>query len=187
MAKVKDNYVLQGLSGKIGKLIFKMNKSGLTYTCLPPDRSNVISTKAQNKSRNKFAKAVAYAKSVLQNPVKEEKYRSLTNNQLYITALKDFLHRQKDAAKKADSLMITAEFISKHGLNNRQVNALHLIKKRGKISNSDYQKLNHISKPTATRDLQDLAKKAILSPSGIRGAGAYYEIMGPDSQIMGSK
>jgi hypothetical protein len=178
VAKFKDNYVVMGLSGKIGKLIFKTKKSGLTYTSLPPDRRNVVSTKNQKKLRNNFAKAVAYAKSVLNDPLKAEPYRSRKNNSLYITALKDYLYQQKGALKKTNRLIITEEFILKHRLNIRQVKALRFLKKRGRISNSDYQRLNHISKPTATRDLQGLVKMSILNPSGIRGAGAFYEIMG---------
>ena len=181
MAKVKNNYVVQGLTGKIGKLVFKTNRRGLTYTCLPPDRRNVISTKGQKKLRNNFAKAVAYAKSVVQDPVKAENYQSGKNKSLYITAMKDYLNQHKTVLKKAGRLIISSDYILKNRLNNRQVTALRFIQKRGRISNSDYQRLNHVSKPTATRDLQDLVKKAILNPSGIRGAGAFYELMGSDT------
>jgi hypothetical protein len=182
MARVRDNYVVQGLSGKIGKhLVFKTNKSGLTYTSRPPDRRNVVSTKAQKKLRNNFAKAVAYAKSVLKDPVKAEQYQSRKNKSLYITAMKDYLNQHRAVLKKAGRVIISNDYILKHRLDIRQVKALRFIQKRGRISNSDYQRLNHISKPTATRDLQDLVKKAILNPSGIRGAGAFYELIGSDS------
>ena len=182
MAKVKDNYVTRGLSGKIGKdLVFKLNKFGETYTSKPPDRSNVVSTKRQKKLRNNFAKAVAYAKSVLKDPVKAEKYQKGDNKSLYVMAMKDYLNQHKATLKKANLLIISNEYILKHGLSYRQVQALQLIKKRGRISNADYQRLNHVSKPTATRDLQDLVKKTILNPSGIRGAGAFYEIIGSES------
>jgi hypothetical protein len=181
MARIKDNYVVKGMSGKIGKLVFKTNKKGLTYTSLPPDRRNVISTKGQKKLRNNFAKAVAYAKSVLKDPVKAEKYQAGDNKSLYVRAMKDYLNQHKAAVKKAGLLIISNDYILKHDLNNRQVKALQLVKKRGRISNSDYMRLNHVSKPTATRDLQDLVKKTILNPSGIRGAGAFYEIIGSES------
>jgi predicted HTH transcriptional regulator len=182
MAKVKDNYVVKGLSGKIGKhLILKTNKWGLTYTCLPPDRTNVISTKGQQKLRNNFAKAVAYAKSVLQDPVKAEHHQKEKNKSLYIRALKDYLNQRTAVLKKGSPIIISNDFILKHHLNIRQVKALQFIHKRGRISNSNYQRLNQISKPTATRDLQDLVKKAVLTPSGTRGAGAFYELMGSDS------
>ncbi len=177
MAKIKDNYVTHGISGKIGDKVFKYNKFGKTYISDPPDFSNVIPTKRQKKFRNNFAKAVAYAKSVLKDPIKAEKYLTGDNKSLYVKALKDYLHQHKAAQKKAARLIIDDSFVLKHHLNLRQIKALRTIQKRGRISNSDYQHLNHVSKPTATRDLQDLVKKAILNPSGIRGAGAYYEIL----------
>ena len=178
MAKIKDNYVTQGISGKIGKLIFKYNKFRTSYASLPPDLSNVIPTKSQRKLRNNFAKAVSYAKSVLKDPIKAEKYHTGDNKSLYVKALKDYLGQHKTAQKKAARLIIDDTFVLKHHLNLRQIKALRTLQKRGRISNSDYQHLNHVSKPTATRDLQDLVKKAILNPSGIRGAGAFYEILG---------
>ena len=177
MAKIKDNYVTRGISGKIGKLVFKYNKFRNPYVSLPPDLSNVIPTKRQKKLRNNFAKAVDYAKSVLKDPVKAEKYQTGDNKSLYVKALKDYLHQHKAARKKAARLIIDDTFVLKHHLNLRQIKALRTIQKTGRISNSDYQHLNHVSKPTATRDLQDLVKKAILSSSGVRGAGAFYEIL----------
>lgn len=181
MGRVKDNYVVKGASGKIGDTIYKTNKFGETYTCAPPDVSNVVPTKAQNKLRNNFAKAVAYAKSVLNDPAKAELYKSGDNKSVYIKALKDYFQQQKGKKSRADHLIINDDFILKHGLSHRQVKALRFLKNRGRITNSDYQRLNHISKPSSTRDLQDLVKKAIIKPSGIRGAGAFYEIMGSES------
>ena len=180
MAKIKDNYVTQGISGKIGKLVFKYNKFRKSYVSLPPDLSNVIPSKGQNKLRNNFAKAVAYAKSVLKDPMKAEKYQTGDNKSLYVKAMKDYLNQHKAARKKAALLVINDTFVLKHHLNLRQIKALRALQKRGRISNSDYQHLNHVSKPTTTRDLQDLVKKEILKPSGIRGAGAFYEILGSE-------
>jgi len=177
MAKIKDNYVTHGISGKIGDKVFKYNKFGNTYISDPPDFSNVIPTKRQKKFRNNFAKAVSYAKSVLKDPIKSEKYQTGDNKSLYVRALKDYLSQHKTAGKKAARLIIDDSFVLKHHLNLRQIKALRTIQKRGRINNSDYQHLNHVSKPTATRDLQDLVKKAILNPSGVRGAGAFYEIL----------
>jgi hypothetical protein len=180
MAKIKDNYVTHGISGKIGKLVFKYNKFHKSYVSLPPDLSNVIPSKGQNKLRNNFAKAVAYAKSVLKDPMKAEKYQTGDNKSLYVKAMKDYLNQHKAARQKAARLVINDTFVLKYHLNLRQIKALRTMQKRGRISNSDYQHLNHVSKPTATRDLQDLVKKEILKPSGIRGAGAFYEILGSE-------
>ena len=181
MAKIKDNYVTHGISGKIGNLVFKNNKFCNSYISIPPDLSNVIPTKSQRKLRNNFAKAVSYAKSVLNNPMKAEKYQTGDNKSLYVMALKDYLNQHKAARKRAALLVIDDAFVLKNHLTLRQIKALRILQKRGRISNSEYQHLNHVSKPTATRDLQDLVKKAILNPSGIRGAGAFYEIIGSDS------
>jgi hypothetical protein len=181
MAKIKDNYVTQGISGKIGKLVFKHNKFRNSYVSLPPDLSNVIPSKGQRKLRNNFANAVAYAKSVLKDPIKAEKYQTEDNKSLYVMALKDYLNQHKAARKRAALLVIDDAFVLKNHLTLRQIKALRILQKRGRINNSEYQHLNHVSKPTATRDLQDLVKKAILKPSGIRGAGAFYEIIGSDS------
>jgi predicted HTH transcriptional regulator len=181
MAKIKDNYVTQGITGKIGDHIFKYNKFGNSYISDPPDRSGVVSTKRQKKLRNNFAKAVSYAKSVLKDPVKAAKYHTGDNKSLYVRAMKDYLNQHKIARKKAAALVINDALILNHHLSSRQVKALRHIQKKGRISNSDYQYLNHVSKPTATRDLQDLVNKAILKGSGMRGAGAFYEIIGSDT------
>ena len=110
MAKIKDNYVTHGIRGKIGDKVFKHNKFGNTYISDPPDLSNVIPTKRQRKLRNNFAKAVAYAKSVLKDPIKAEKYQTGDNKSLYVKALKDYLHQHKAARKKAARLVIDDSF-----------------------------------------------------------------------------
>ncbi len=61
-------------------------------------------------------------------------------------------------------------------LNSRQVKAIEFVKKNGRITNKDYQKLNKISRETATLDLKYLVKLEILKFSGTKGAGAYYEL-----------
>ncbi len=60
------------------------------------------------------------------------------------------------------------EDLNKLGLNERQVKAVLFAKEKGKITNSDYQTLNKISKATATRDLTDLINKQIMF---LRGSG----------------
>jgi ATP-dependent DNA helicase RecG len=61
-------------------------------------------------------------------------------------------------------------------LNARQVKAVLLAKEKGKITNSEYQTLNDVSRETATRDLKELIEKNILKSSGQKGAGAFYTI-----------
>lgn len=68
------------------------------------------------------------------------------------------------------------EYLQTLGLNERQVKAVLFAKEKGKITNSEYQKLNDCSRNTASNDLADLTEKDILKPSGQRGAGAFYTL-----------
>jgi ATP-dependent DNA helicase RecG len=74
--------------------------------------------------------------------------------------------------------IFTEDFLNKLNLNPRQVKAVLFVKEFGSISNSKYQEINKVSKPTATRDLQELNKKEILENKGKKGAGAVYILIG---------
>jgi len=53
--------------------------------------------------------------------------------------------------------------------------AVNFVKKNGRISNTDFQKLCNISKPTATRDLTELVEKyRLFDKLGQTGAGTRY-------------
>jgi ATP-dependent DNA helicase RecG len=62
------------------------------------------------------------------------------------------------------------------GLNERQIKSVLYIKENGKITNSDYQKINNCSRNSASNDLAELVDKYILLPSGKKGAGAFYTL-----------
>ena len=62
------------------------------------------------------------------------------------------------------------------GLNDRQVKAVLYVKENGKITNSEYQKINEIGKSVTIDELHDLVKKQILSRIGNIGRGTYYEL-----------
>ena len=62
--------------------------------------------------------------------------------------------------------ILNEERLIKLGLNDRQIKAVLYVKENGKITNSDYRKINDIGKTTATEDLQILADKKILTQSG---------------------
>lgn len=71
------------------------------------------------------------------------------------------------------------EHLQSLGLNDRQVKAVLFAKEKGKITNSDYQALNNISKRTATTELTELANKfKVLIKTGTSGASIYYQIVG---------
>lgn len=66
--------------------------------------------------------------------------------------------------------------LSSLGLSDRQIKAILYIKEKGKITNSEYQSLNSVSKRTATNDLSELVYKYRLINNIGFGAGSYYEL-----------
>lgn len=68
----------------------------------------------------------------------------------------------------------TEEYLQGLGLNERQVKAVMYVKKRGRITNKEYQELNSVSKPMATIDLKELVTKAVLERIGKTGRGTEY-------------
>jgi Predicted transcriptional regulator containing an HTH domain and an uncharacterized domain shared with the mammalian protein Schlafen len=61
-------------------------------------------------------------------------------------------------------------------LNERQIKAVLYAKEKGKITNSEYQKINNCSRATANRDLTELVQKDILLFNDVAGAGANYQL-----------
>jgi ATP-dependent DNA helicase RecG len=75
--------------------------------------------------------------------------------------------------------IFSEKYLKSLGLNDRQEKAIIFILGRGRISNSEYQALNKVSKATATRDLSELVEKyEILRRSGKIGAGTNYVLIG---------
>jgi ATP-dependent DNA helicase RecG len=71
------------------------------------------------------------------------------------------------------------EYLIELGLNERQIKAVLYTKENEKITNSDYQKLNEISKRTATNELTELVEKYVLfERKGTSGSSIFYKIMG---------
>lgn len=71
---------------------------------------------------------------------------------------------------------LTDEVIKVLNLNDRQKKAMDYLKKYGRISNPEYQKIANSIKKTATRDLNDLKQKGIITQIGSRGPGVHYII-----------
>ena len=65
----------------------------------------------------------------------------------------------------------------KFGLNARQINAVQYVKERGKITNSEYQEINHISRRTATDELTELVDTfGFFKKLGTAGTSVMYEL-----------
>jgi len=68
----------------------------------------------------------------------------------------------------------TEEYLRKKGLNERQIKAVMYVKKKGKITNKEYQDLCKVQKRQSTDDLKILENNEILNRIGITGKGTYY-------------
>jgi ATP-dependent DNA helicase RecG len=70
-----------------------------------------------------------------------------------------------------------ADSLREMGLNERQIRAMLYVKEEGRITNAEYQKINKISKRTATNDLMELSDVfSVLKKHGTSGSNVYYEI-----------
>ena len=72
----------------------------------------------------------------------------------------------------------TEENLKKLGFNERQIKAVMYVKRKGKITNKEYQALNIISKKTASRDLNFLVEKGVFEQIGVTGKGTEYVLKG---------
>jgi ATP-dependent DNA helicase RecG len=72
--------------------------------------------------------------------------------------------------------------LAEMGLNLRQIKAMLYVKEKGRINNSEYQKINQCARNTATNDLNKLVKMKMIHSSGQKGAGAFY-IMATETKI----
>lgn len=93
MAKVKDNPVTEGLSGKLGKrLVFRHMKDGRTILATRPDYTGHIWTADQQTHHNRFQQAAAYALVASKtNPLYAKLARGTAKN-AYNIALSDWFH-----------------------------------------------------------------------------------------------
>jgi ribosomal protein L18 len=98
MARVKNNALLAGISGRIGNsLIIKQYSYGTVLSAMP-DMSKVKKSKLQKLKQTDFAKAVAYAQSIIRDKKKKEKYAKTIEEgkTVYHAAIKEYLDKMKE-------------------------------------------------------------------------------------------
>ena len=69
---------------------------------------------------------------------------------------------------------LTTSVLTQLALNDRQRRAVLIAKTEGRLSNLEYQETFDVSKPTASRDLEDMVRKGVLEKVGITGKGTHY-------------
>src|SRR5690606_29438713 len=93
MAKVKNNIVTEGLSGKLGDRIVFRQFGGKTIVAVKP-QATAERSEAQLKQVQKFKDAARYASKAIQNPVSKEAYAlraTKPGQSAYTVALTDYL------------------------------------------------------------------------------------------------
>ncbi|MCY7357743.1 MAG: putative DNA binding domain-containing protein [Rudanella sp.] len=66
------------------------------------------------------------------------------------------------------------ELLRQAGLHDRQVKAVQYAKQQGRITNSDYQRINSCSRNTASADLKELTQLGWLKQVGTKGSSSFY-------------
>lgn len=110
MATSKNNIVTDSLSGRIGNVIFK-DYGDKTVMSKCPDMSKVIKTEKQLDNQYNFKVAQAYAKKLINDPVKKaELTKTLKEGQkAYHAAISKYLKQIKiaDLARTENQWLMT--------------------------------------------------------------------------------
>ena len=95
MAYQHTNILLSQLRGSLGKqIVIKQYKSGTVVTKFP-NMDRMRKSQLQGMYQERFARAVAYAQSILRKPEKKKAYaRTLKKGKsVYYTAIREYLDR----------------------------------------------------------------------------------------------
>ena len=176
MAIVIDNIVTTGLSGPVGELIFKKYGDKIVVS-KKPDMSGIKKSKSQKKCNKKFAKAVAYAKKAAKDENIVQNTTVEPGKNLYNKCISLQMSGNQVAPELTPAKRFSREQLEQQGLNPRQVKAVLHLQSKKELTNAIYQRINNTSKPTATRDLQNLVSKKIIRFSGAKGVGAFYSFL----------
>ena len=93
MAKVRNNLITEGLSGKLNKrLVFRQMRDGSTVLCTSPDFSNRVFSQAQLTHQSRFQQASAYAKEAAKTQPIYADLAAFSHKPAYNIALSDWFH-----------------------------------------------------------------------------------------------
>ena len=97
MARVKNNPLLQGVSGKIGEsFVVKQYMYGTVISAIP-DMSRVKKSALQKLRQGTFADAVKYAQSIIRDPKKKAAYANKLpkGKTVYHAAIQEYTKKHK--------------------------------------------------------------------------------------------
>lgn len=92
MAKVENNVLVRGWSGKVGDAVFRQMKDGSTWVSVTPDFSRRKFSKGQKSHQSRFKEAASYARAAAKaQPLYAELAKGTTKN-AYNIALSDWFN-----------------------------------------------------------------------------------------------
>ena len=95
MARATRNLLTADLRGAIGKQVVFRVRNGKTFASKYPDMSGVKPSKKQLKEKGRFAKAVAFAQSIISDPAKKAAYKVKKKGQTVFNAAVSDYRKQK--------------------------------------------------------------------------------------------
>jgi hypothetical protein len=98
MAKIKDNLLVRGARGNVGKqFVYKKRGNDTHIARMPVVKKDAVVTEKQEQVRELFAAATQYAKGAITNPDLKREYekKATAGNTAYNMALRDFLKAPK--------------------------------------------------------------------------------------------
>ena len=95
MARVKNNPLLEGVSGKIGDSFVVKQYSYGTVISAVPDMRRVKKSPLQKVKQKKFGDAIAYAQSIIRNPKQKAAFaKKLPKGKtVYHAAIQEYLKK----------------------------------------------------------------------------------------------
>ena len=95
MAHVSKNVLTEDLRGAIGKQVVFRVRNGKTFASKYPDMSRVKPSKKQLAEKGRFAKAVAFAQSIIRDPAKKAAFKVKKGQTVFNAAVSQYM-RKKD-------------------------------------------------------------------------------------------
>jgi len=99
MAKVKLNPVVEQVYGHMGELVFRRTRRGGVSLIRKADMSKVKWSDAQSAHRQRFRKAIAYARSAMADPELRARYEEAaakSGRRAYEEAVSDYFKKQRE-------------------------------------------------------------------------------------------
>ena len=93
MAKVQLNPIIERISGRLERMVFRRSYGGGMSLMRKPDMSNVEWSQKQVSHRQRFRQAVAYARAAMADPQASQVYRQesqLAGKRAFALAVSDY-------------------------------------------------------------------------------------------------